>query len=185
MKNIFNQFEHLSNGITIIYCENTKEGGIEEVYIDTHMFNYINSFKVEWKVWRKAGKKIDKYVGGTDSETGKILNLRRIVGEYINGLGFHFSLLNEDYFDIRNGNVFNFKPGTGHSGRVRKAKENKLANLPPLEKKEDIEINSDNNNVQIIEYEDKVLMVENQEVVFDFPDQTKYRIALSKWLLTQ
>src|SRR5690625_5250228 len=123
---MLNKFEHLTNGLTVIHCENVNEGGGEQGYIDISTINYGNSFKLEWHIWKVLVKKTKKSVGGSDPETGKILHLRRVIGEYISGPEFNFTLLNGDYFDVRNCNIFSFKPGTGHSGRIRKAKDEKI-----------------------------------------------------------
>jgi hypothetical protein len=163
-----NNYEHLSNGLTVIFCTNTKLDTEEEVYIDTQMFNYITAFNVEWKVWddsRGKGKNVPKIVGGIDldHDDNKILFLRRLIGEYLYGDSYHYSLLNENFYDLRRMNIFKFKPGTGHSGKVRAERAKLLDKLSKLEKKNDINISA--SNVNVIEYEDKLLIIEESAVV--------------------
>lgn len=170
VKIMINNYEHLSNGLTVILCMNTKLEKEEEVYVDTQMFNYINAFNVEWKVWddakgKKAINNVPKVVGGTDLDDNdnKIIFLRRLIGEYLYGESYHYSLLNENYYDLRRLNIFKFKPGTGHSRIVRAKKAKLLDELPKLEKKNDINIIS--SNVNVIEYESKLLIIEESTVV--------------------
>lgn len=178
---MINKFEHLSNGLTLIYCLNTKEEREEKVYFDTDMFNYINAFNVEWKIWDDSGKKTEKIVGGINLKTDKILNLKRLIGEYLFGVEFNFTLLNGNYIDHRKCNVFNFSPGTGHSGKTKSIKEKKLSNMDTLQKKEDIDI-LQNNNVQVVEYNEKVLIVDNHVVVNEIP--FKYLDAIKSYTLS-
>lgn len=179
---MLNKFEHLPNGLTVIFCTNTKEEREEEIYIDTEMFNYVNAFNVEWKVWEDSGKKQEKFVGGVNLETDKVINLKRLIGEYIFGSSYNFTLLNDDYVDHRNCNIFNFNPGTGHSGRVRNMKEQKLIHMAPLQKKEDIAIDT-NNNVQVIEHEhhEMLLVVDENKVALEIP--FKYLEAIKSFAL--
>lgn len=166
---MLNKYEHLDTGLTVIFCENTQKNIVEEVFIDTDMFNYIRGFNVEWKIWDANNKKENderlKTVGGTNIETSKILNLKRVIGEYLHGEGFHFTLLNNNYYDHRKKNIFKFNVGTGHSTKVRLEKKALLAKLEPIKTKKDI-VNP-NNNVQVIEYQDKLLILENSKVVVE------------------
>lgn len=187
MKVVINRFEHLPNGLTVIFCTNTQLNIEEEVYIDTQMFNYITAFNVEWKIWDDSRGKnnnyIPKVVGGVDldHDDHKILSLRRLIGEYLYDDSYHFSLLNENYYDLRNLNIFKFKPGTGHSRKIRAKRAKLLEELPKLEKKNDINIIP--NNVNVIEYEGKLLIIEESIVVnkvsYDQAD------AISKYRNTQ
>lgn len=166
---MINRYEHLDNGLTIVFCENTQKDILEEVFIDTDMFNYIRGFNVQWKVWddsrkEKNGEK-GKIVGGTNIDSGKIQNLKRIIGEYLYGEEYNFTLLNDDYYDLRKSNIFKFSAGTGHSSKVRIEKSNLLEKLTPIKK--DIEIIQANNNVQVVEYSEKLLILQNNKVVVE------------------
>lgn len=166
---MINKFEHLENGLTTILCENTQKDILEEVFIDTDMFNYIRGFNVEWKIWDDSKKEIDgekaKIVGGTNIDSGKVQNLKRLIGEYLYGEEYNFTLLNDDYYDLRKTNIFKFSVGTGHSSKVRTEKRNLLEKLTPLKK--DIEIIEGNNNVQVVEYLEKLLILQNNKVVVE------------------
>lgn len=166
---MINRYEHLDSGLTIIFCENTQKDTLEEVFIDTDMFNYIKGFNVEWKVWDDSRKEKDgekaKTVGGTNIDSGKIQKLKRIIGEYLYGEEYNFTLLNDDYYDLRKSNIFKFSVGTGHSSKVRIEKNILLDKLTPLKK--DIEIIQRNNNVQVVEYQEKLLILQNNKVVVE------------------
>lgn len=161
---MINDFEHLDNGLTIIFCRNTKEDVIEDVFINTKMFNYIRSFNVEWKIWDDNSKK-GKNVAGTNIDNGKILNLKRVIGQYLYGEEYNFSLLNDNSNDLRNSNVFKFNVGTGHSSKVKSEKNQLLKELEPLIK--DIDIIPSNNNVLVVKYQDKLLLLQNNKVVVE------------------
>lgn len=171
---MLNKFEHLSNGLTVIHCVNTQEDKIEEVYIDTDMFNYLKVFNVVWKIWNDSGNN-EKIVGGSEPESGRVINLKRVVGEYLFGTEYHYTLLNNDYRDHRKCNIFKFLPGTGHSAKVRAIKKEKLAKLIAIQAKKDID-NTESINVQVLEYKDKILFIENNEVTHEIP--AKYLEAL-------
>ncbi|MDE0562925.1 hypothetical protein, partial [Exiguobacterium sp. B2(2022)] len=130
----------------------------------------LSAFNIEWKVWDDTKKKKNsienpKVVGGTDLSTKKIYFLKRVIGEYLHGKDYVYSLLNGDYFDLRNSNIYPFKNGTGHSDQVRKEKQALLETQSPLQKKNDIDITANNDDVKVIEYEERLLLVKNDKVV--------------------
>lgn len=176
---MINQFEHLNNGLTIIFCENTQLKSIEEVYIDTTLFNYISAFNIEWKVWDDSKNKNDgntkpKVVGGVDLDNDKkIIFLKRLIGEYLYGKDFSYSLLNGDHLDLRQINLFKFRHGTGHSGQVRAEKAQLLQVLPALQRKNDINLIESKVDVKIVEYANKLLIIEENIVVNELSSDQK------------
>ncbi|MFP7492970.1 hypothetical protein SFC66_04200 [Terribacillus saccharophilus] len=168
---MINDFKHLSQGLTVIFCNNTLLKSIEEVYVDTTLFNYISAFNVEWKIWvDKKGNNVsgkrDRVVGGVDLDNDRrIVFLKRLIGEYLHGQDYSYSLLNGDYFDLRNDNIYKFKNGTGHSSQVRAEKKELLQLLPSLAKMVDTDIMASNIDVKIVEYHNQLLVIEDNTVV--------------------
>ena len=126
--------------------------------------------KIEWKSWSSCKKNgsVEKFIGGINELTGKSINLRKVIGDYLYGKDKHFTLINENHCDLRQCNIFPFKQGTMSSPAVRQEIEKLKEQLPPISKlneKGDTATTANSNNVQVIEYGDKILILENEQVV--------------------
>ncbi|MEH7128217.1 hypothetical protein V7103_08365 [Neobacillus drentensis] len=171
---MYNEFKHLHNGLTVLFCKDTKAKSVVEVYVDTEIYHYISSLKVEWKSWSSTKKKgtVEKFIGGINESNGKAINLRKVIGDYLHGKGKHFTLINENHCDLRQCNIFPFKQGSMNNLSVRKEIAERRKQLQPinqLNKKEDKVTTANSNNVQIIEYGEKILILEDEQVVSELP----------------
>lgn len=186
---MYNEFKHVHNGLTVLFCKDTKAKRVVEVYLDTEIFHYISSLKVEWKSWSstKKNKTVEKFIGGTNEATGKAINLKKVIGDYLFGKGKHFTLINENHCDLRQCNIFAFKRGSMNSLSVRKEIAERRKELQPitqLNKREDKVTTANSNDAQTtIEYGEKILCLEGEKVVGEFPKvflsilQKKYPIT--------
>jgi hypothetical protein len=170
---MYNEVKHLHNGLTVLFCKDTKAKNIVEVYVDTEIYHYISSLKVEWKSWSGTRNgNVEKFIGGVNELTGKSINLKKVIGDYLFGKGKHFTLINGNHCDLRQCNIFSFKPGSLNNPSVKqqmKELRKQLLPLNQLNKKEDTVTTANSNNVQIIEYKEKILILENEQVVSELP----------------
>ena len=185
---MYNEFKHIHNDLTVIFCTDTIAKKDVKVYIDTNIFHYINTFDIEWKSWSnsKANNTVEKFIGGTDRKSGKAIRLRKVIGDYLFGRGKQYTTINKNYCDLRQCNIFAFKKGTLKNPLVQENIEAMRKKLSEISKKEDKASTVNSNSVQIIEYGEIILILDNEKVVSELKKRflnvilVKYNDQISK-----
>ena len=161
-----NQVKHINSNLTIITCLNVDKKILEDIYLDTDVFNLIKDYDVEWKIYKNKnnGNPNQQFqvIGKNSSET---LDLKRKIGLKLFGEGYRFGLINYDYFDLRKDNIF-YYPESGKRGTsVKDIREYSKSKLEPLS----VRLNKNNevslSELQIVEYNGELLFVKNNKVI--------------------
>ncbi|PRT03158.1 hypothetical protein C6356_23965 [Bacillus wiedmannii] len=125
---MINEFRHLSEGFTVIYCPDTATHQMKEVYIETEDFIKVDAaIKGEWKSWKRDET---KFVAGIDVNKKTITLSRCIMG--INDKLLHVVNLTDNPYDLRKCNLMVIACGDKQKVDVRNRIEELKNKVPPL-----------------------------------------------------
>lgn len=125
---MLNEFKHLGEGFTVIYCPDTEMHQMKEVYIETEDFIKVDAaIKGEWKSWKRDGT---KFVAGIDVNKKTITLSRVIMG--INDKLLHVVNLTDNPYDLRKCNLMVIACGDKQKVDVRNRIEELKNKVPPL-----------------------------------------------------
>ncbi|PHE41181.1 hypothetical protein COF51_00045 [Bacillus pseudomycoides] len=125
---MINEFRHLGEGLTVIYCPDTQTKQIKRVYIDTEDFQKVDgAVKGEWKSWKREGT---KFIGGIDIDRKAVTLSRFIMG--INDKLRHVVNLTDNPYDLRKCNLTVIPCGDKQKLDVRNRLEELKNKVPPL-----------------------------------------------------
>ncbi|MGG4557534.1 MerR family transcriptional regulator [Bacillus toyonensis] len=125
---MLNEFRHLGEGLTVIYCPDTQTKQIKRVYIDTEDFQKVDgAVKGEWKSWKREGT---KFIGGIDIDRKALSLSRFIMG--VNDKLSHVVNLTDNPYDLRKCNLTVIPCGDKQKSDVRNRLEVLKYKVPPL-----------------------------------------------------
>ncbi|KAA0787470.1 MerR family transcriptional regulator [Bacillus sp. BB56-3] len=124
---MINEFRHLDEGYTVIYCPDAETQQMKEVYIETEDFSKIDiAIKGAWKSWKRDKK---KFIGGVDGR--KAINLARLIMGIDNKLK-HVLNLTDNPYDLRKCNLIVINCGDNQKSDVRSKIEELKRKVPPI-----------------------------------------------------
>lgn len=157
---MINEYKVLNdNGLSIIYCYDLKNNQRVEVYLDTVALKYILKFAVEWKIYRgesRYSKEIKAIF-----PNGGLTKLKTVIGNYFFNSNLRFSIINDDYKDLRLENILSFPNRGNRGGSLGDLK--KMLRLEQRSLTDRINENS-MDNIQVIKFFEGLLLIENHGV---------------------
>ncbi|PFN09321.1 MerR family transcriptional regulator [Bacillus cereus] len=124
---MINEFRHLDEGYTVIYCPDAETQQMKEVYIETEDFSKVDmAIKGLWKSWKRDGK---KFIAGVDGR--KTINLSRFIMG-INSKLNHVVNLTDNPYDLRKCNLLVIGCGDKQKSDVRSKIEELKNKVPPI-----------------------------------------------------
>ncbi|WP_144647067.1 hypothetical protein [Priestia megaterium] len=129
-----NEYKHLDNDITMVYCYRSEDRTIEKIFIDTEDFSKMNAFKSEWKLFRDSGwtsgeEALNDYVVKT-TYSGSTVTLHRYLMEVPDGK--IIIRANGNKFDIRKKNLMVISRGERTKIETKRQAEEISRNLSPI-----------------------------------------------------
>ncbi|MFL0490535.1 MULTISPECIES: MerR family transcriptional regulator [Bacillus] len=126
---MINEFRHLGEGYTVIYCPDAATKQVKEVYIETEDFSKVDmAIKGAWKSWKRDKK---KYIGGSDGR--KTINLARLIMG-IDSRIKHVVNLTDNPYDLRKCNLIVMNCGDNQKSDVRSKIEELKKKVPSISK---------------------------------------------------
>lgn len=156
-----NKFENLNNGLTKIYCKGIRTSDEVEIYIDTVALNCISKNDVEWKVYRGEHYKSKEIKALFPN--GKIPKLKSVIGEYFFGPDLRFSLIENNYTDLRLENIYAYPDKISHGRYLKKIKQELRDKLKTLNERQNGNIV--NGEIQVIKYHVGALLIKDYKVI--------------------
>lgn len=112
-----------------ISCHYPAGAKHEPVVIDLEIFERIKGLDVDWRLYQSGGK---PYVAAYQVK-GKIINLKKLVGDIIYGDGNNsYTLANKKYCDLRKCNIVHFANGHHNNPDTLEKIRESLATQPKL-----------------------------------------------------
>ncbi|NGY89309.1 hypothetical protein F6Y05_40950 [Bacillus megaterium] len=129
-----NEYKHLDNNITMVYCYRSEDKTIEKIFIDTEDFPKMNAFKSEWKLFKDSGwtsgeEALSDYVVKT-TYLGNTVTLHRYLMEVPNGK--IIKRANGNKFDVRKQNLMVISRGERNKIEIKRQAEEISKKLPPI-----------------------------------------------------
>ncbi len=126
---MINEFRHLGEGYTVIYCPDAETKQVKEVYIETEDFTKVDmAIEGAWKSWKRDKTKC---IGGSVGR--KTINLARLIMG-IDSRIKHVVNLTGNPYDLRKCNLIVTNCGDNQKSNVRSEIEKLKKKVPPISK---------------------------------------------------